>query len=270
MIANVIAFYLPGNIPIYAYSLIIAIGILIGLWWISQQGTQRQAASNMYAVFWALIGAVICGRTAYLIVNWEYFRYHPFQALQIQSGGLAWAGALIGGFAVLMLYAILRRQKPGELFDAINPLIGVLAICAWIGCWFAGCSYGAASNAWWGILARDEWGQYTPRFPLQLIAAALVAMLFWTLERYAGRKNIRPGTLAGLSWLGLCILLMSVSLLRADPAPFWRGLRLETWAGLAFVGLSLAAILGVNIDLIREKLLFLSAPQPRSQVITDD
>jgi phosphatidylglycerol:prolipoprotein diacylglycerol transferase len=219
----------------------------------------------------ALIGALVGGRAAYVIVNWGYYGSHPLEALYIQSGGLAWAGALAGAVLALVLFASLnRRVFFWKAADALTPLLGLLAISAWLGCWFVGSAYGSAASGWWGIPARDEWGLVSKRFPLQLLAAALAALLFWSLERFAGRRKPRPGTIAGLAWLGLSLLLLIVSLLRADPAPPWAGLRLETWGAILFTVLALGTLVGLNLAAIRDKLSSLASRQESPPLSTRD
>jgi phosphatidylglycerol:prolipoprotein diacylglycerol transferase len=259
MIVSVIAFYLPGGIPIYAYSLLIGLGVIAGLFWISQQRTYRQATIQLNAGLWALSGALIGGRMAYVAVNGSYFQRHWFEAIQVQLGGLAWPGALAGGTIALMLYARLKRQELGILSDAAMPQLGLLAISAWLGCWFGGCVYGPATSAWWGLPALDEWGIIRPRLPLQLLCAVLTVGFFWLLERYASRRSLRPGTLAGLAVLGLCLALLFSSLLRADPTPLWGALRLETWVALCFIVLTLAVLLVLNADILRDGLKFVTS-----------
>jgi phosphatidylglycerol:prolipoprotein diacylglycerol transferase len=252
MIVFVIAFYLPGDIPIYAFSLLVALGALAGLYWISQRAfIKRQAAIQTKAGLWAFLGGLIGGRAVYVVVNWPYFQRHWLEAPQVQRGGLAWPGALAGGMVVLALYAWRARQPLGKLSDALAPLLGLLAISAWLGCWFDGSAYGPIAQAWWGVPARDEWGLLRPRLPLQLLGAALTAGLFWYLEWYASRRKLRPGTQAGLAWLGLNLLLLVVSMLRADPAPLWGGWRLETWAALFYSALGLVVVLLLKIKDLR-------------------
>jgi len=248
MIDFVIAFYLPGDIPIYVFSLLVALGTLAGLYWISQRATiKRQAEIQTKAGVWVLVGGLVGGRAAYVFVNYPYFQRHWLEAVQVQLGGMAWPGALAGGMIAVALYAWRVRQPLGKLSAAVLPLLGLLTISAWLGCWFDGCAYGPITGAWGGIPARDEWGVLRPRLPLQLLGAALTTGLFGFLEWFSQRQKLRPGTQAWLAWLGLCLLLLVASLLRADPAPLWRGLRLETWTALLYLGLGLALMLVLNI-----------------------
>lgn len=258
MITIVIAFYLPGNIPIYTYTLSVALGACAGLFWISQQKTNRQADIQFNAGLVALSGALIGGRLAYVGVNWGYFQNNLLEIIQVQLGGLAWAGALVGGMLALGIYSRLARQPLGKVADAATPLLGLLALSVWVGCWFDGCAYGPLASTWWAMPTRDEWGAFAPRLPLQLICAALTAVLFWALDRYARGTGLRPGMHSGLALLGLCLILSLASLLRADPAPHLMQLRLETWIALILMILTLFSLIGINSHHIQKAFPFRS------------
>jgi hypothetical protein len=74
---------------------------------------------------------------------------------------------------------------------------------------------------------------------------------FWLLERFGA--NARPGQLASLGWLSLSLIMFCLSFLRFDPSPLWRGLRLETWASLAFIGLALLSLLATRDTTVKNE-----------------
>ena len=80
----------------------------------------------------------------------------------------------------------------------------------------------------------DESGITSLRWPLQPAAALSLLVFFALLERF-----VRPLQPAGLiSWLGqvgLMLNLLAASLLRADPAPTWRGMRIDFWMATGYL-----------------------------------
>ena len=246
-----IAFYLASAIPVFAFSLLLALGVLAGLLWVARRAPARQATRLVNASLLVLLGALIGARAVHVVFYWPYFQEHGWESLLFFQGGLSWPGALAGGLLALGIYAAWSRQSLAILADALLPLLVALSVSAWLGCWLDGCAYGPLTSAWWGLPARDEWGSVTHRLPVQLLGATLTVGAFWLLERFSA--NARPGQLASLGWLSLSLIMFCLSFLRFDPSPLWRGLRLETLASLAFIGLALVAFLATRVKSVKNE-----------------
>jgi prolipoprotein diacylglyceryltransferase len=163
-------------------------------------------------------------------------------------GGLAWTGAVAGAGLALILLAFqyrasLNRLSPhtahlplGPLGDYLYPLLPPLAVTVWLGAWQVGIAYGAAlpAGTFGGIPALDESGVTSLRFPLQPLAALTLLVFFWLLETRV-KLTFSAGRLAGLAIAGLLLHTIAFSLLRADPAPYWSGLRVDTWLGMLYL-----------------------------------
>ena len=248
-----IAFYLPGGLPIYAYSLSLALGAALGLglsaWGAFQprESWESSLQSRLDAGLALLAGCLVGARLAYILVHWEYFRQQPWEGLQFSRGGLAWPGALAGGLLALALFAALTRRPFGALADALLPLPALLAAGAWMGCWLDGCAYGLALPRAGGLPAPDEYSLIALRFPVQPLGALASLGILWALDRLSTEKKarlLRIGGMKALLWLSaLSLTLLALSFLRADPAPRWLNLRLESWAALFFTVLFTSASL---------------------------
>ena len=237
-----IAFYLPGGLPVYTFSLLVGLGSALGLAWVARQAPQEQARRYMDAGLAALLGALMGGRALFVAAHWNYFQAHLAEIPQVFLGGLAWGGALGGGLLTLGLAAALTRIPFADLADGMIPLSACLGVSTWLGCWLVGCAYGPAANTWWGIPARDEWGELASRWPTQLVGALLTLAMFWLLDW--GRSRFRyVGQAASLGVLGLSLEMLALAYLRADPLPAWRGLPLDAWTALAFSVLAGGALL---------------------------
>jgi phosphatidylglycerol:prolipoprotein diacylglycerol transferase len=237
-----IAFYLPGRIPIYAYSIFIALGAGLGLAWITWRSSQKLASRQLEAGMWALVGGLMGSRAGFVAASWPYFQDHVLESFQFYRGGLGWPGALAGGLLALAVYAAFNRIPLAGLADDMLPLLATTAIGAWLGCWVAGCAYGIASDAWWSLPSLDEWGVVAYRWPVQILGALLTVGLFALVERLLGRADHKPGYRAILSVLGLSFVLLATALLRGDPAILWNGARLEVWAALVYILLALLSL----------------------------
>lgn len=248
-----IAFYLPGGVPVYTFSLLLGLGATIGLVWVAWRSPAKQVHRNINAGLWALLGGLLGGRAAFAAIHWDYFQHHPMETLEFFKGGISWPGALAGSFLALTLVSTFTHSSGGTLAEAMLPLLATLTVTGWLGCWLNGCAYGPITDAWWGLPSRDEWGLLNSRYPTQLLGALLALFFFWVLDKGRGwlvakGRTPRPGLIASLGVLGLSLEMWALSYLRADPARSWNGLRLEAWAALGF---ALLAILAILISLIQ-------------------
>jgi len=192
---------------------------------------------------------MIGARAAYISVNWEYFQWHLAEIFQIWLGGLSWPGALAGGVLAIGIIALLRGIPISRLMDNLLPMMAILAVTTWLGCWLTGYGYGPVAG--FGLPSQDEWGIWQKRIPVQLIAALLTVILFWGIESY--RHHTR-GSISGLAAFlglgGISSILLLASLLRVDAYPQYNGIRLETWAALFFLGISILG--GILVVILRQ------------------
>jgi len=131
----------------------------------------------------------------------------------------------------------------GALADGLLPLALCLVVSTWLACWQAGCAYGPeTARTWWSIPARDEWGHYSYRWPVQPGGAVITVLSFWVLEGLRPKLE-RPGQLASLGLLLLSAQMAALSFMRVDPTFIWRDQRLDSWAALFFLILSLLGTL---------------------------
>ena len=128
------------------------------------------------------------------------------------------------------------------------PIFPPLAIAVWLGCWQSGCAYGPVvpETVFWGLASQDETGIILRRFPTQLFASLSLLVYFLWLESRL-EKPAFPGRKSCLAGLGISGVVGLFSFFRADPALFLFGLRLESWASLAFFLFALIAWL-INIQ----------------------
>jgi prolipoprotein diacylglyceryltransferase len=222
------------------FSVLLALGAALGLIWVAWETPRSEQSTYLNTCVWVLVGALVGGRVAYLVVHWEYFQDDIIEITQVWLGGLAWPGALAGGLVTIMLVAWFMGIPLGSLADGMLPLLASLSVAVWLGCIFVGCAYGPEVDGWWGLPTRDEWGDNKNRLPLQLIVVLLTIGFFWGIERLRQhRQGLVPGLAACLGLGGLSLSLLSASLLRADPYPLYNGIRLETWGALLFLGVAI-------------------------------
>lgn len=242
-----VLFHLPGDIPVYLSSLLVGLGGTLGMALIAWRSPAEDRLRNLDQGLLVLLGMLIGGRFVFVITNWSYFLLNAAEIPLLYLGGFSWVGALIGGTLTLVIISAFSELTFGFLIDNFFPLLGILAVSGWLACWLDGCAYGELSDAWWGIPAKDEWGVISNRMPTQLLGA-LSAMILTVLLTSGLLRRLPPGIAAGLGLIGLSLVMLVLSFLRADPSQRWYGLRFDSWTALVFLGICVIILAVVAIN----------------------
>jgi len=146
-----IAFYIFGK-PVYWYGIIIASGVLLGIYLAMRYANRLGYDQDMIIDFCllAIPLAIIGARLYYVVFSWEYYSKNPGDIIKIWEGGLAIYGAVIGGIISAIIFARWRKIDFWELCDIAAPsLILGQALGRW-GNFFNQEAYGYAVNnpAW--------------------------------------------------------------------------------------------------------------------------
>lgn len=219
------------------FAIWLGIGTTIGLWRLVRSVPAQQAETWVNTGLIVLAAALAGSRLGFAANHWGYYSAHLLEIPQVWLGGLDGPGAVIGAWLALLALAL---SSPRRLFavsrqfaDQLYPLLPPIAVTTWLGLWQAGAAYGPAlpGGQWWGVPSLDESGVYNQHMPLQPLAALSLLVFFITLE--ARVKPLQPaGRLSGAAFGGLLLHMLVISLLRADPAPTWRGLPMNFWEAL--------------------------------------
>jgi len=233
------------------FAFLLGIGSALGLLRVSRQRQGKWLDAGLLVLLGTLLGA----RLGYVLVHWSYYQAHLAEILALKAGGLSGGGAAVGWAAGLLLAALIHRAPVLRLADWLYPLLPPLAVAGYLGLWLAGVAYGPElpAGVWWALPAPDESGQVLPRWPLQP-AAALALLAFYLLMEYLIRIPRPSGWLFSLAAAWYAAVDLVVSLLRADPLPVWRGMRLDTLGNLVILALCLAVFVSLTfIDRRRKK-----------------
>ena len=225
------------------YAVLTGLGAALGLWRASRAAPERSREHVINGGLFFLLGCLLGARLAYCLLHSTYFSNHPEEGIQFWQGGLFWPGAALGGSLVILILSRSWRIPLAGLVEEMTPILPPLAIAAWLGCWQTGTAYGpsAPEGAWWGLPCRDESGDLLLRFPLQM-AASLLLLLFITVMELITQKWKTKGITGPATILILSVVLLAISLIRADPGLQWAGLNIDTWSSLLLSAASLASL----------------------------
>ncbi|GAB6062978.1 prolipoprotein diacylglyceryl transferase [Deferrisoma palaeochoriense] len=186
-----------GKLTVYTYGLFVALGFFAALWVAGREaerlGLEPRKVQDLGLV--VLIAALVGARLFYVLVEWEYFVEHPWQVFEIWKGGLVF----YGGFVVAALASLAYVRHAGlpvwPTGDAVAPGLALGQALGRIGCFFAGCCYGAECDLPWAVTFTDPRGLAPlnlPLHPTQLYSALGNLAIFLVL--YLGFRKRWGGT----------------------------------------------------------------------------
>ena len=225
--------------PRYVFSLILVVGIGLGLFFslgFPLSNKPIPITQKLDAAALALFGALVGGRAAFVLINWQYYQFHLGEISGFWLGGISWIGALVGALLVIFIWS--RVQKPSftDTTDMLLPLFCSTTISVWFGSWFTGSAYGREVNAWWGIPAVDEWGTLTDRWPVPIIGIlSTLAFHIMSSRLSTHRKVAFPGVATCLVLSGFSLTMLLLSIVRDDPVAAVASVRLDIWASIGFL-----------------------------------
>lgn len=222
------------------YSLLVGVGASLGLWRVAARAPRNALRQWLNAGLITLLVMLVGARLGFVLQRPGYYSEHFFEIFAYWQGGLSWGGAALGTWLAAVGTALAYRQSFMITVDRLFGLVGPLAVAAWLGCWTAGVAYGRTlpAGTGWGVPALDESGVTLLRWPLQPLAAASLALLFIVLERRVVYWKT-PGRAAALGLVVFSCHLVLFSFLRADPALSWWGVRMDAWAAVLLLLVSL-------------------------------
>ena len=122
------SFTLFGKVEIHFYGVIIALGLLLAVWY----GLKRSKDFGLKeddildGVIWIVPLAIICARLYYCIFEWDSYKSDPLSVIRIWNGGLAIYGGVIGAALGVVLFAKMKKVSLPAVLDlvAVSFLIG--------------------------------------------------------------------------------------------------------------------------------------------------
>ena len=244
-----------GPLSIHAYGLMIALGVVAGVWLAGRRLEERHVGTrdDMSAIaVWAVIAGVIGSRLYHVITDWSTFRGDYVKMFEIWKGGLGIPGGLIAGITVGLWQGKRRGIPPAVLATCAAPALPLAQAIGRLGNWFNQELFGKATTLPWGLEISDAKtldAGYTPGtlfHPTFLYESlwnlALCGVLLWIDRKW----RPRPGHLLAIYIVGYGIGRFWVEGLRIDYAHSFGGLRLNQWTALAAIVLAIAYLVIVS------------------------
>ncbi len=146
-IANLPKGFTIGGFTIACYGIIIALGMLGGLWLACWQAKRTGQDKNVYMDFaiYAIVFSLIGARLYYVAFSWEHYKDNLWEIFNTRGGGMALYGSVIAAIITAVVYC---RVKKYSFFLLADTAVGGLLVGQIIG------RYGNFFN-------REAFGEYT-------------------------------------------------------------------------------------------------------------
>lgn len=211
-----------GPLTLHWYGVLVASAFLAAIWWSMREADRRGLDRNVVPdlAFWVVIGAIVGARLLYILIDLPYFLDNPLQMVAFWEGGLVFSGGLAVA-SVLGYWKMRRQPRKLEWCDSIAPGIALGQGIGRLGCFMAGCCYGAKTHMPWGVIFSDP-NSLAPigvsLHPTQLYQSAGGFITFATLVWFS-RRGVASGRVAGLYLIMFGLFRIFIEYFRAD----WRG-----------------------------------------------
>ena len=208
------------GMPIYGYGLMIAIGIIAAALLLNYRAKKRNYNEdhifNMLIV--AVVAGIIGGKLLYLIVEYKEVLADPIGAIKNIGQGFVVYGAIFGGFLAVVLYCKKRKWNALAVVDLAIPSVALGQAFGRIGCFLAGCCYGAETSCFLGVefAASSMAPSGVHLHPTQLYSSLFNFLLAFFLLWYDKRKK-NEGATFSMYLIVYSIGRFLVEFLRADP-----------------------------------------------------
>ena len=216
-----------GPITIYTYGVLVATGVLLGLWYARRQapraGLGRDTIWNLG--IYIVVAALVAAKVWLVLSDWQSYIANPgaiLTAATLQSGGTFYGG-MLGGALAIVLYAYFYDLPILSVSDTFAAAIPLGHAIGRLGCFAAGCCYGKATTLPWGVTFTSEAAERlagtplgTPLHPTQLYEAAAEFLNFLLLVWLGARQRF-TGQMIGAYFILYGIERGTTELFRGDP-----------------------------------------------------
>lgn len=208
--------HLYGPFAINTFGVFVALGLAIFAW-VTLADSRRIALINTDTFFSLLASSLIIGlmggRLLYVLFNWHAMDSFT-EVFQFWRGGFSSLGVVIAQICFVPWYLHKKKIPILPFLDIAATYAPLFQSIARIGCFFAGCCYGAPTSYSWGVVFPHPVNESLigiALHPAQLYSSALL-MLIFIIMFYGIRRYIHVTGIA----LFIYLFMMSIERFASD------------------------------------------------------
>lgn len=235
-----------------------ALGVGIGLWLGLKDGRSLRDLLELGIVI--VLSAVLGAKVFHTLFEgaghhlpdgsiatgfWDLIRADPWHWARLFESGYVFYGGVLGAIGMGYLFTVRAGfEQKGAFGDYAAPGLAIGICIGRLGCFFAGCCYGAETDLAWAVtFPAGHPTRGTPVHPVQLYDAAFGLVAFATCLWYYPRRRF-PGELFGGLVASYAVWRFLTEMVRADgDRGVWFGGSLSTSQLVSLVVLPVTVLL---------------------------
>jgi len=137
--------YQAGSLGFHSWGLMVMLGFIAAFALVSRRvprvGIDPDKMVGLY--LWTVVGGLVGSRLLHFtMAEPQKFFSHPLVFFDMNQGGFAFYGGVIGGVLAGAIFALVRKMPPWKIVDIAAPSIMLGLSIGRIGCFLAGCCHG--------------------------------------------------------------------------------------------------------------------------------
>jgi len=216
-----------GGMNIYSYGVLVATGVLFGLWYARKQaprsGLEPDKIWNMG--IYTVLSALIIAKVWLVLSDWDFYLANPREILSMntfQSGGTFYGG-IVGALLMIVLYSYFQKMPMLPVLDTLVAGLPLGHAIGRVGCFAAGCCYGKPTTVAWSVTFTNPAAEQLAGTPLgvhlhptQLYEAAAEFLNFLILV-WIGRRQRFTGQIVATYFVLYGMERGTIEFFRGDP-----------------------------------------------------
>jgi len=241
-----------AGFPVYTYGVLLAAAYLLGLQFALVRARARGLDANrvMDLGIWIIISALVGAKLLLLVVDFDTFSRNPRELLTLLRSGGVFYGGLIAAVAVAMWYMRRHRLPVWSVSDAFAPGIALGHVIGRMGCFFAGCCFGKATDVPWAVTFTNEYAAQNvgtplnvPIHPTQLYEAGAELIILGLLLMLERKGRGFPGRTFWSYMLFYGVTRFIIEFYRGDPRGMVGALSTSQFVSVILVPVSIVMLI---------------------------
>lgn len=209
-----------GKVTVNSYGAMMALGILTAMVISMVRGKKREFDIDHLTniMMYGVLGGIIGAKLLFIITEIPQIIKNPSSIKYMITGGLVVYGAIIGGALTALIYCRRKHISFLDHFDLMVPSIAFAQSMGRIGCFLAGCCYGAETTGPLSVTFKES--LIAPNgvslYPTQIFSSIGDFIIGCVLLKFASKTRER-GQTSGLYMILYSIGRFIIEFLRSDP-----------------------------------------------------